>query len=106
MRHGSCSPQTRRAATAPHSAVSELEVVRRFSRAMLKKTLFTLAWTALFFFGALALLLGGFFIAGLYSDQPSITFSQLWRFTPWIGAAIGFVLGLRGRLPGTYAHPR
>ena len=32
MRHGSCSPQTRRAATAPHSAVSELEVVRRHSR--------------------------------------------------------------------------
>ena len=31
MRHGSCSPQTRRAATAPHSAVSELEVVRRRS---------------------------------------------------------------------------
>ena len=29
MRHGSCSPQTHHAATAPHSAVSELEVVRR-----------------------------------------------------------------------------
>jgi hypothetical protein len=29
MRHGSCSPQTRRAATAPHSAVAELSVVRR-----------------------------------------------------------------------------
>jgi hypothetical protein len=73
---------------------------------MLKRLLFTLLWTGLFAVASLALLLCGFIIAGIYfnpiEDSASITFSQLWKFTPLIGAAVGFTLGLLGRLPGTH----
>lgn len=68
---------------------------------MLKRLLFTLLWTVLFYLGSLTLLLGGFFAEGLYSTATSITFSRLWAFTPYGGAAVGFLLGLLGRLPGT-----
>ncbi len=75
---------------------------------MLKRIILSLLWAAAFFLGAVALLLGGFFTLGLYShltDGPaSITFSQLWKFTPLIGALLGLALGLLGRLPGTSAH--
>ncbi len=68
---------------------------------MIRKLLFTLVWTAVFFLGFLALFLGGFCIAGLYSDSSFIEFSKLWQFTPLVGAVVGFLLGLLGKLPGT-----
>jgi hypothetical protein len=72
---------------------------------MLKRPLSVLLWTAAFFVGSLVLLFAGFFFLGLYhsraEDPSSITFSQFWQFTPLLGAAIGFVLGALGKLPGT-----
>jgi hypothetical protein len=75
---------------------------------MLKRFILSLLWAAAFFVASLILLLSGFFVLGLYSSMtggPSgITFSQLWKFTPLLGAFVGFALGLLGRLPGTSAH--
>ena len=106
MRHGTCFRRhlaAHRAGAAPHSAVAELGVVRRFLAALPENHVEMQYWSSIAF---LACFLGYFYVAGRLVDYCESSNTRLSRiitaciaeFGFWtfgLGAAVAAVFGVR-----------
>ena len=78
---------------------------------MIKKTVFTVMWTVIFFFGSAVVLgaLSGLLFASVMKSGGSIppdgslvrAVGLSWAIVPMVLGPVGLLLGILGKLPGT-----